>query len=69
MIDRAVQHGVIYVAGAAFFVNDGGQNIIRLAFSAPSHERFAKASSGWARRQGRNRCPRQMIIVYWTFEA
>jgi 2-aminoadipate transaminase len=40
MIDRAVQHGVIYVAGAAFFVNDGGQNIIRLAFSAPSHEKI-----------------------------
>jgi 2-aminoadipate transaminase len=40
MIDRAVQHGVIYVAGAAFFVNDGGQNIMRLAFSAPSHEKI-----------------------------
>ena len=40
MIDRAVQHGVIYVAGAAFFVNDGGHNLIRLAFSAPSHEKI-----------------------------
>lgn len=40
MIDRAVQHGVIYVAGAAFFVSDGGQNIIRLAFSAPTHEKI-----------------------------
>ena len=40
MIDRAVQHGVIYVAGAAFFVNDGGQNLMRLAFSAPSHEKI-----------------------------
>ena len=40
MIDRAVEHGVIYVAGAAFFVNEGGQNIIRLAFSAPSHDKI-----------------------------
>jgi 2-aminoadipate transaminase len=40
MIDRAVQHGVIYVAGAAFFVNDGGHNLLRLAFSAPPHEKI-----------------------------
>ena len=40
MIDRSVEHGVIYVAGAAFFVNDQGHNIIRLAFSAPSHEKI-----------------------------
>ena len=40
MIDRAVEHGVIYVAGSAFFVNDAGRNIIRLAFSAPSHEKI-----------------------------
>jgi 2-aminoadipate transaminase len=40
LIDRAVQHGVIYVAGSAFFVNDAGQNIVRLAFSAPSHDKI-----------------------------
>jgi 2-aminoadipate transaminase len=40
MIDRAVKHGVIYVAGSAFFVEEGGRNIIRLAFSAPSHEKI-----------------------------
>ena len=40
MVDRAVQHGVIYVAGAAFFVNDSGHNVIRLAFSAPTHDRI-----------------------------
>ena len=40
MIDRSVVHGVIYVAGAAFFVTDQGQNIIRLAFSAPSHDKI-----------------------------
>jgi 2-aminoadipate transaminase len=38
MIDRAVKHGVIYVAGSAFFVEERGRNIIRLAFSAPSHD-------------------------------
>src|SRR5687767_6628138 len=40
MITRAVEHGVIYVAGAAFFVDDSGRNLIRLAFSAPSHEKI-----------------------------
>jgi 2-aminoadipate transaminase len=40
MIERSVQHGVIYVAGAAFFVSEQGQNIIRLSFSAPSHEKI-----------------------------
>jgi 2-aminoadipate transaminase len=40
MIDRAVKHGVIYVAGSAFFVENAGRNVIRLAFSAPSHERI-----------------------------
>ena len=40
MIDRSVEQGVIYVAGAAFFVNDHGQNIIRLAFSAPTHDKI-----------------------------
>jgi 2-aminoadipate transaminase len=45
MIPRAVQHGVIYVAGEAFYVDepeDGprGQNIVRLSFSAPSPERI-----------------------------
>ncbi|MBA2302870.1 MAG: PLP-dependent aminotransferase family protein [Acidobacteria bacterium] len=40
MIARAVENGVIYVAGEAFFVNGAGRNIIRLAFSAPSHDRI-----------------------------
>lgn len=37
MVARAVENGVIYVAGDAFFVDHRGGNIIRLAFSAPSH--------------------------------
>ncbi|MBA3637983.1 MAG: PLP-dependent aminotransferase family protein [Acidobacteriota bacterium] len=40
MIARAAANGVIYVAGEAFFVNGAGQNIIRLSFSAPSHEKI-----------------------------
>jgi 2-aminoadipate transaminase len=39
MIARAVQHGVIYVAGEAFFVDGvSGRNVIRLSFSQPSHD-------------------------------
>jgi 2-aminoadipate transaminase len=42
MIARAVEHGVIYVAGEAFFVNGIGQgrNLIRLSFSAPTPDRI-----------------------------
>ena len=41
MVNRAVEQGVIYVAGSAFFVDEAiGRNIIRLAFSAPSHEKI-----------------------------
>jgi 2-aminoadipate transaminase len=38
LINRAIQHGVVYVAGSAFFVNDQGGRFIRLCFSAPAHE-------------------------------
>jgi 2-aminoadipate transaminase len=38
MLERAVRHGVIYVAGAAFFVDGGGRNTMRLSFSAPPPE-------------------------------
>ena len=40
MITRAVQNGVIYVAGEAFFVDGSGQHMIRLSFSQPSHEKI-----------------------------
>jgi len=40
LISRAIQHGVVYVAGSAFFVNDQGGRFIRLSFSAPAHERI-----------------------------
>ena len=36
MTARAVEHGVVYVAGQAFFVNGSGRHFIRLSFSAPT---------------------------------
>jgi len=44
MLERAVAHGVVYVAGSAFFVNNGGRNLIRLSFSAPSHDRLREGA-------------------------
>ncbi len=40
MIPRAVENGVIYVAGEAFFVNGEGGNTMRLSFSAPTEARI-----------------------------
>jgi 2-aminoadipate transaminase len=40
MVARAVEHGVVYVAGQAFFVNGSGRHFIRLSFSAPTPERI-----------------------------
>ena len=40
MVPRAVDHGVIYVSGDAFYVNGSGQQQMRLSFSAPSPERI-----------------------------
>jgi 2-aminoadipate transaminase len=40
MIARAIEQGVIYVTGDAFYVNGGGRNMLRLSFSAPTPERI-----------------------------
>lgn len=44
MLTRAVEHGIIYVAGEAFFVSGPatglGRNIVRLSFSAPAPDRI-----------------------------
>jgi 2-aminoadipate transaminase len=40
MLTRAIEEGVIYVAGEAFYVNGEGKNTLRLSFSAPSHQRI-----------------------------
>jgi 2-aminoadipate transaminase len=49
MIPRAVEHGVIYVAGEAFFVNGEGRNIVRLSFSAPTPVRIKEGVARLAR--------------------
>jgi len=40
LLARAIDHGVIYVAGAAFFVDGSGRNLVRLSFSAPPPEQI-----------------------------
>ena len=45
LLARAVRHGVIYVAGDAFFVDGSGQNLIRLCFSGPTHDRMREGVS------------------------
>lgn len=42
LLPAAFRRGVIYVTGDAFFVDGTGAEFIRLAFSAPSHERIAE---------------------------
>lgn len=38
LLTRATEQGVIFVTGAAFFVDGGGDNYIRLSFSSPSED-------------------------------
>jgi 2-aminoadipate transaminase len=40
VLERALQHGVIFVVGSAFHVDGSGHNTIRLSFSAPTPERI-----------------------------
>ncbi|HVH56761.1 MAG TPA: PLP-dependent aminotransferase family protein [Vicinamibacterales bacterium] len=49
MIPRAVENGVIYVAGEAFFVEAGPRNLVRLAFSAASHDKIREGVARLAR--------------------
>jgi 2-aminoadipate transaminase len=42
LLPRAMQRGVIYVAGSAFFVDGTGANTLRLAFSLVSTERIVE---------------------------
>ena len=41
-LTRALGHGVIFVAGGAFFVDGTGQHTLRLSFSLPSEERIVE---------------------------
>ena len=49
MLARAIDEGVIYVAGDAFYVNGEGLNTLRLSFSAPTPERIDAGVSRLAR--------------------
>lgn len=49
LLERALRHGVIYVTGAAFFVDGSGQQRVRLSFSSPSSERIVEGVSRLAR--------------------
>lgn len=40
LLRRAIQHGVQYVPGSAFYVEPHAGTDVRLSFSAPSHERL-----------------------------
>jgi len=44
LLERAIQHGVIFVVGSAFHVNGSGHDTIRLSFSAPSPERIEEGA-------------------------
>jgi 2-aminoadipate transaminase len=49
MIPRAIEEGVVYVTGEAFYVNGAGANTLRLSFSAPTPERIELGVSRLAR--------------------
>jgi len=40
LLDRALEQGVVFVVGSAFFVDGRGHDTIRLSFSAPSPDRI-----------------------------
>jgi 2-aminoadipate transaminase len=40
VLERALEHGVVFVAGSAFHVDGSGHNTIRLSFSAPTPDRI-----------------------------
>jgi 2-aminoadipate transaminase len=44
LLERALEHGVIFVVGSAFHVDGSGHGTIRLSFSAPSPERIEEGA-------------------------
>jgi len=49
LLAQATAERVVYVAGAAFFVDGSGQNTIRLSFSAPTPDRIVEGIGRLAR--------------------
>jgi 2-aminoadipate transaminase len=44
LLERALQHGLVFVAGSAFFVDGTGHDTIRLSFSAPTPDRIREGA-------------------------
>ena len=44
LLERAQEHGVVFVVGSAFHVDGSGHNTIRLSFSAPTPERIEEGA-------------------------
>ena len=42
LLERALEHGLVFVIGSAFHVNGTGHDTIRLSFSAPTPERIVE---------------------------
>jgi 2-aminoadipate transaminase len=42
LLERALDHGLVFVIGSAFFVDGSGHDTIRLSFSAPSPDRIVE---------------------------
>jgi len=40
LLERALQHGLVFVIGSAFHVDGSGHDTVRLSFSAPSPARI-----------------------------
>jgi DNA-binding transcriptional MocR family regulator len=49
LLQAALSERVVYVAGAAFYVDGSGQNMIRLSFSAPGPDRIVEGIARLAR--------------------
>jgi len=49
LLQRALEHGVVFVIGSAFFVDGTGHDKVRLSFSAPSVERIEEGVRRLAR--------------------
>lgn len=44
LLARAIEHGIVFVVGSAFYVDGSGHDRIRLSFSAPSPDRITEGA-------------------------
>ena len=55
LLQHAIAHSVVYVAGSAFFVDGRSSSLARLSFSAPSHARIEEGVARLAAAVGEHR--------------